>query len=245
MKIYYTEIGDKMLPKIMIISNNKNFHQNLCEYMRNEYEISYYEIDYTEKDFEEPEPVACLCIIESDSFTREIVRVVQNIKNKMKIPILFISGVKTWSQRIEEKVNAIDYGVDEYLALPQSREEILASIKALIRRNPKISNQAEKNNLHILRLLSESRQAFHGEIEIPFTRLEFDIVEYLVSQEGRAVTYKELYEKVWGREYIFDDMNIMGHIHRIRKKLKRNPKTPKFIHNVYGIGYRFENGSFI
>lgn len=78
----------------------------------------------------------------------------------------------------------------------------------------------------------------HGR-EIPFTKIEFDIVKYLAFQNGRAVTYKELYEQVWKREYLLDDMNIMAHIHRIRKKLEWNPKEPVYIRNVYGIGYRF------
>lgn len=75
--------------------------------------------------------------------------------------------------------------------------------------------------------------------EISFTKLEFDIIYYLASNQNRAITYKELYEAVWHKEYLCDDMNIMAHIHRIRQKLERDPKHPEFIQNVYGIGYRF------
>lgn len=84
-----------------------------------------------------------------------------------------------------------------------------------------------------------SRKIYLKGEEISFTKLEFDIIYYLASNQNRAITYKELYEAVWHKEYLCDDMNIMAHIHRIRQKLERDPKHPEFIQNVYGIGYRF------
>ena len=71
------------------------------------------------------------------------------------------------------------------------------------------------------------------------TKIEFDIICFLAQQNGRVVTYKELYEAVWNREYLQDDANIMAHIHRIRQKVERDIKNPKYIQNVYGVGYRF------
>ena len=71
------------------------------------------------------------------------------------------------------------------------------------------------------------------------TKIEFDIVRFLAEQNGRVVTYKELYEKVWHCEYLHDDGSIMAHIHRIRLKMENDIKNPVYIQNVYGIGYRF------
>ncbi len=86
--------------------------------------------------------------------------------------------------------------------------------------------------------MSDRRQVFLKGKEIPLTRMEFDIVQYLAMQNGRAVTYKELYEAVWHSEYLFDDESIMAHIHRIRLKLETDKKHPFYIQNVYGVGYR-------
>ena len=70
-------------------------------------------------------------------------------------------------------------------------------------------------------------------------RKEFDIFYYLFQKKGDVVSHKELYEKVWKREYIHDDTNIMAHIHRLRGKVEKDPKNPRYICNQYGIGYYF------
>ena len=71
------------------------------------------------------------------------------------------------------------------------------------------------------------------------TKIEFDIFYYLFRKEGDVVSHKELYERVWKREYTHDDTNIMAHIHRLRGKVEKDPKNPKYICNQYGIGYYF------
>ncbi len=129
-----------------------------------------------------------LCIIESSHFTEKYGEIIQRIKEKLKTPILFVSGIKTWQQRIEEKVQAIEYGVDEYLAQPQSTEEILASVKALIRWKLRSNTYSRGCTFRELQLLPESRQVYLNGKELPFTKIEFDIVHYLASQDGCVVT---------------------------------------------------------
>ncbi len=76
--------------------------------------------------------------------------------------------------------------------------------------------------------------------ECIFTRTEFAILNYLIWNLNRAVSYKELYEAVWEKEYLHDDMNIMAHIHRIRKKMGDDTRKLRYIQNIYGIGYMAE-----
>lgn len=228
-----------MFPKILVLAKSESFANLLCQCLKNQYDIIYEGFSNKDETSKGSEWKIYLCIIESSHFTEEYGEVIQRIKKKLKSPILFVSGMKPRKQRIREKVWAIECGVDEYLSQPQAMEEILASVKALIRWNLRTDGAIEGWTFRELRLLPESRQAYLNGRELPFTKIEFDIVHYLASQSGRVVTYKELYENVWKHKYIFDDVNIMSHIHRIRKKLERDPKKPEYIHNVYGIGYRF------
>lgn len=77
-----------------------------------------------------------------------------------------------------------------------------------------------------------------------FVKTEYAILNYLLFYLNQAVSYREFYEAVWEKEYLHDDMNIMAHVHRIRKKMEDDTKNPRYIQNVYGIGYMIE-GEYI
>lgn len=144
--------------------------------------------------------------------------------------------------RKEESVRAVKSGADGYLSSIQSIEEMVAEAEALIRLQERAQKCQEVWEYQELKLIPDTRQAFLKEKEILLTRMEFDIVYYLASQNGRAVPYKELYEAVWNEEYLLDDASIMAHIHRIRLKLEKGQEKSFYIQNVYGIGYRFGCG---
>lgn len=213
--------------------------------MTEQYELSHMlYFEHTLKDIRF-EPCAVLYIIETDTFsyiTKELILKINKINRTT--PILLLSRQSDNKKKISEKVLAIENNVDEYLAYPQSIEEIIASITALIRRTQRILARNTLSLKQELEINPESRQIFLRGEEVIFTKLEFDIIYYLASNQNRVITYKELYEAVWHCEYICDDTNIMAHIHRIRQKLEEDVKKPIFVQNVYGIGYRFENKAF-
>ena len=136
-------------------------------------------------------------------------------------------------------VHAIRSGADGYLISTQSADEIAAEAIALIRLQQRIKERPEIWTYEDIQIIPDRRQVFRQGQEILLTPIEFDIVYYLAVQNGRVVTYKELYEAVWHSEYLFDDESIMAHIHRIRRKLEPDRKHPFYIQNVYGVGYRF------
>ncbi len=181
-----------------------------------------------------------LYIIKDSELKERSIHLIEYIRSvNIYTPILFLSGRKTEEKRVYEKIQAIQIGVDEYLACPQTPEEIWASISALIRRS-KYTYVEDVLSIHReLKINPRCRKIILKGKEIPFTKLEFNIIYYLATNKDRAVTYKELYEAAWQKEYLCDDMNIMAHIHRIRQKLEADPKHPRFIQNIYGIGYRF------
>ena len=91
----------------------------------------------------------------------------------------------------------------------------------------------------IIRIYPYKRELYIDENRVNLTKKEFDIFYYLFQKKGDVVSHKELYERVWKREYIHDDTNIMAHIHRLRGKVEKDPKKPKYICNQYGVGYYF------
>lgn len=159
--------------------------------------------------------------------------------NFSKVPVLFISGETDPQKRICEKVEVIGKGADEYLPDTQTLEEIEASVKALIRRSLIKEHGATISVGRDFKINPVCREIIVKGRRIDFTKKEFDIVYYLALNANKAVSYKELYEGVWKKEYLCDDKNIMAHIHRIRKKLEKDPKNPEYIQSVYGVGYCF------
>lgn len=84
---------------------------------------------------------------------------------------------------------------------------------------------------------SRSIVTINGVYELP--PKEFDLLLFLAKNQGKILTKQQIYEKVWGEEYVYDDSNIMAIISRLRKKIEENPSSPKYIQTVKGIGYRF------
>lgn len=154
--------------------------------------------------------------------------------------LLFLFCAEKAQQKIAEKIRAIDAGADEYLGYPQTIEEIAASVKALLR------HYGRKEELEFLIggerffVNPKARKVMMNQKELAFTKTEFAIFQYLLFCLNRNVSHKELYEAVWKKEYMHDDMNIMAHVHRMRKKMGDDRKDPRYIQNIYGIGYMIE-----
>ena len=225
--------------KILFISYRQELYEKFYFCLTGQHDILYHRIREMNKGKFPADKNVVLCIIEMFRFTERSAELVHDMRKKYSVPVLFISGAQTERIRKEESVCAIGNGVDRYLTSIHSVEEMIAEIKALIRLQTRIQEQPEICEYHELELVPDRRQVFLKEKEIFLTRIEFDIVYYLAAQNGRAVTYKELYEAVWHSEYLFDDASIMAHIHRIRLKLERDNRKPFYIQNVYGVGYRF------
>lgn len=225
--------------KILFLSYHQDLYKKFCFCLAGQHDILYHKIRENDKDLFSVDYNAALYIIEMLRFTEKSAELIYRVRKKQYAPILFISGALLEKTRKEESVCAVKSGVDRYLSSIQSIEEMIAEVKALIRMQTRMKEEPEVWEYHDLKLLPDRRQFFYQEKEILLMRIEFDIVYYLAAQNGRAVTYKELYEAVWHNEYLFDDGSIMAHIHRIRHKIKENCKNSSFIQNVYGVGYRF------
>ncbi|BAY82662.1 two component transcriptional regulator, winged helix family protein [Calothrix parasitica NIES-267] len=152
-----------------------------------------------------------------------------------KIPIILLTAKDEVSSRVE----GLDAGADDYVLKPFSIEELLARIRAHLRR------RTEEDNRHLLQfedlsLNRQTRQVFRGQRAIELTVKEFDLLEYLMSNPRQVFTRDQILEKVWGYDFIGDSNVIEVYIRYVRIKLEEDNEK-RLIHTVRGVGYVLRN----
>ncbi len=149
-----------------------------------------------------------------------------------KVPIIMLSV----RQSTVDKVNVLNSGADDYLAKPFSTEELLARIKALLRRPPLISD--EKLKFHDLEMEPASFKVRRGKTNINLTNKEFSLLQHLLINAGRIVTRESLLEHVWNGDVDPFSNTVETHILRLRRKV--DAQNPKLIHSIVGRGYKLD-----
>lgn len=151
-------------------------------------------------------------------------------KIKMEIPVLMLTA----KGNIEDKVEGLDSGADDYLPKPFAFEELLARIRALIRRKERIKQLVLSAD--DLQLDTQSHKVSRGDVEIFLTPKEYSILEYLLRNKNHVVSRMKLTEHVY--EYQFDpDTNVIDvYINKLRNKIDKNSERP-LLHTIRGIGY--------
>ena len=164
------------------------------------------------------------------------------IRKNFTVPILFLTA-KTQDS---DKTAGFAAGGDDYLAKPFYYSELIARVKALLRRyyvycGKKASNDAELLVVKDLRINPEINEVRKNGEKIPLTDLEYRILYMLASNRKKIFTIQNIYESVWKEPYFYNSNNtVMVHIRNLRKKLEDDPQNPKYITNVWGKGYRIE-----
>jgi DNA-binding response OmpR family regulator len=139
-----------------------------------------------------------------------------------------------------DKIIGLGLGADDYLTKPFSPRELVARIKAALRRLGGGSAKKELVSAR-LRLDEEARLAWKDGQPLDLTPIEFDLLQTLMDHHGRALSREQLIEQVWGYDYYGDERVVDVHIGRLRKKVEDDPAQPTFIATVWGAGYRFED----
>jgi two-component system KDP operon response regulator KdpE len=160
----------------------------------------------------------------------------RSIRGGSDIPVIILSVRNTE----KDKVAALDAGADDYVTKPFSIEELLARIRAALRRSssspeggPRTFASAE------LDIDFDTRRVRANGKEVRLTPKEFELLRYLVAHSGRPVTHRELLQAVWGPDYGDEPEYLRVFINQVRKKIEANPARPKFILTEPWVGYRF------
>ena len=152
-------------------------------------------------------------------------------------PALFLTA----HDMLDEKVAGFEAGADDYLAKPFSPRELEYRIEALLRRGQTSrTDSGDEDRMEIGDLVVDRRrhEVSRGGARIDLTPLEFQILELLASEPGRAWSRNDLLDRVWSTEYEGYQRNIDPHINRLRKKLEADPRNPHYVLTVRGVGYK-------
>jgi two-component system, OmpR family, response regulator RpaA len=143
----------------------------------------------------------------------------------------------------QDKVEGFNAGADDYLTKPFELEEMLARVRALLRRTDRIPQAAKHTEILSygpLTLMPERFEILWNEKVIKLTRLEFELLHCLLQRHGQTVSPSEILQEVWGYDPNDDIETIRVHVRHLRTKLEPDPRHPKFIKTVYGAGYCLE-----
>jgi DNA-binding response OmpR family regulator len=155
------------------------------------------------------------------------------------VPVIMLSARSAEAHR----VLGLELGADDYLAKPFSMLELVARVRALLRRMEQMrSSSAAASELRFgpFRLDTLRRELLRAEQAVPLTLREFDLLHFLAHHPGRAFSRAELLQRVWGAGFDGYEHTVNSHINRLRTKIEDNPREPRRIATVWGVGYRFD-----
>jgi DNA-binding response OmpR family regulator len=164
------------------------------------------------------------------------------IREERNTPIIMLSA----KSEDMDKIFGLTTGADDYLTKPFNPLELLARVKSQLRRYIKLNNnvtQKKKDNIIEIEDLTiniETHQIDISGKEVKLTPIEFDILALLADNRGKVFSIENIYESVWNESFIQSDNTVMVHIRKIREKLEENPRKPKYIKTVWGVGYKIE-----
>lgn len=164
----------------------------------------------------------------------------KDIRDKIDIPILMVTA-RTESI---DKIRGLGLGADDYIAKPFDPAELVARVHANLRQYERLAKRNlpddEEDEICIkdLRIQVNNWKVYKGEKEIRFPNREFELLKFLAMNPNIVFSKEQLFEKIWGYDYIGDSATVMVHINRIRDKIEDDSKNPKILETVWGAGYR-------
>lgn len=163
----------------------------------------------------------------------------KKIREKYTFPIIFTTA----KGEDLDKIHGLTIGADDYVIKPFQPLELMARVKANLRRVQKYNTDVDENRIDFrgIRMNHDSHEFYFNEQEIALTKTEFAILWYLCVNRGKVVQTDELFKAVWQEQYFEKDNNtIMVHIRHLREKMKDTGRNQKYIKTVYGVGYKIE-----
>ena len=228
------------MTNILVVDDEKEIADLIEIYLKNEnYQVyKYYNSKNILKDLENINiNLAILDVMmpDLDGFS-----LCQKIREKYNFPIIFVTA------KVEDidKINGLSIGGDDYITKPFQPLELVARVKAQLRRYKKYNNREEDHNIIDFRgivINNETHECYFNNQKLSLTPIEFLILWVLCENRGKVVKNEELFMQVWKDKYFEKDNNtIMVHIRHLREKMNVHGKNPKYIKTVWGVGYKIE-----
>ena len=163
--------------------------------------------------------------------------VCRQLRSRSNVPIIMLTAKDTEV----DKVVGLELGADDYVTKPYSKAELIARIKAVLRRQSDLSESIDPVLVAgPVRIDVERHQVNVNNESISLPLKEFELLEFLVRNSGRVLTRAQLIDRVWGSDYFGDTKTLDVHVKRLRAKIETDPANPVFIQTIRGLGYKFE-----
>ncbi|MYL32168.1 response regulator [Pontibacillus yanchengensis] len=228
--------------KILIVEDEKELGELVRDYLQVEgYEaILTYDGEEGLAQFYKEKPIMAVLDIMLPNI--DGIEVCRRIRKESNIPILMMSAKKSDT----DKIIGLGIGADDYMTKPFSPGELVARIKAHLRRYKHFSNNKEQTYDHIiefrnLKLDVKRYELYVNEERINVSATEFKLLHLLLSHKGQVFSKEQLYEKVWGYTDYGDINTVTVYMSKIRDKIEADTTKPQYIQTVWGVGYKFND----
>jgi len=164
-------------------------------------------------------------------------QVCQEIRRFSQVPIIMLTALGTEIDRIR----GLELGADDYLSKPFSMQELVARIRAMVRRVQWDREETSTPELKIgdIRVQNDTHRVFKGEEELILRNKEYDLLLTLMLERGRIVTRETLFNTIWGTDWLGDTRTLDVHIRWLRQKIEADPSNPVYLQTIRSVGYRF------
>lgn len=168
------------------------------------------------------------------------IEVCRTIRTSSQVPIIMLTA----KDAEIDKVVGLELGADDYVTKPYSSRELIARIKAVLRRGISDESLDGESGIHVvagIKLdIGKHQVTINGEV-VALPLKEFELLEFLMRNAGRVLTRSQLIDRVWGGDYYGDTKTLDVHIKRLRAKIEADPANPVLIQTIRGLGYKLEN----
>ncbi|WP_352397674.1 response regulator transcription factor [[Clostridium] aminophilum] len=169
------------------------------------------------------------------------IRTTMKIRENSSIPIIILSA----KSEDNDKILGLNIGADDYITKPFNPLELVARVKSQLRRYTQLGNLDSQDDSHIFRcggleINDDNKEVTVDEKPVKLTPIEYNILLLLVRNTGKVFSIDEIYQKIWKEEPIDADNTVAVHIRHIREKIEINPREPRYLKVVWGVGYKIE-----
>ena len=229
------------MAKILVCDDDKDIVEAIDIYLTQEgYEVL--------KAYDGDEAIKVLKSNEVDLLIMDVmmprldgIRATLKIRENMSLPIIILSA----KSEDADKILGLNIGADDYMTKPFNPLELVARVKSQLRRYTQLGNTARSDNQSEFRtgglaIRDDLKEVTVDGEKVKLTPIEYNILLLLVKNQGKVFSINQIYENIWNEEAIGADNTVAVHIRHIREKIEINPKEPRYLKVVWGVGYKVE-----
>jgi len=230
-----------MQQTILVCDDDREIVDSICIYLEGEGFRTLKAYDGTEALELLEKEHADLCVLDVMMPVLDGIRTTLKIREKYNIPIIILSA----KSEDTDKILGLNIGADDYIAKPFSPLELVARVKSQLRRYNQLGNLSGPQEQAVykcggLTINDDNKEVYADGEQVRLTPIEYNILLLLVKNAGKVFSINEIYEQIWNEEAIGADNTVAVHIRHIREKIEINPREPRYLKVVWGVGYKVE-----